>query len=236
MWTRGLLKDNAKNALNGRYWPCFAVTLICGLLGAGPSLRMALNLSTYSHSYRHAFRVTLPLWGNWGVVGLLVAVFFAAVLAVGQARFFMENRQGFAPVSSLFSAFHRDGYWNLVKIQFLKKLYIFLWSLLFIIPGIVKAYQYSMVDYIAAENPYLPADRVFALSRAMTDGEKGALFLLDLSFIGWYLLGALALGVGMLFVLPYHAATWAEAYAALRAKAFAQGVTGEEELSGFVRY
>ncbi len=235
MWTRGLLKQNAKNALSGRYWPAFAVTLICALLGAAQSFRLVFNLHTY-RSYSHVFRITLPLWGNWGVIGLLLSIFFVSVLLVGQARFFMENRQGFAPVSSLFSAFHREGYWNLVKIQFLKGLYIFLWSLLFIVPGIIKAYQYSMVEYIAAENPYLPADRVFALSRAMTDGEKGALFLLDLSFIGWYLLGVLAFGVGLLFVLPYYQATWAEGYAALRAKAFAQGLTGQEELSGFIRY
>lgn len=234
MWTRALVKQNAREALRGRYWPAFAVTLICALLGGGVSLRMLLTLV---HRRGHVtFTLLFPVLGGQGLVATLFLIFFTAVLLVGRARFFMESRQGFAPVASVFSTFHRDGYWNLVKITLMKNVFITLWSLLFLVPGIVKAYQYSMVEYIAAENPYLPADQVFALSRAMTDGEKAALFLLDLSFLGWFLLGAIALGVGTLFVLPYYEATWAEVYAAMRAKAFALGAAGEEELGGFVRY
>lgn len=237
MWTRPLLKENAKNALRGRYWPTFAVALICSVLNSGQRVHTVYQRTVeYGRGHHYTYTTSTPLWGSLGIVGILLAVFFVAVLMVGQARFFMENRQGAAPISSIFSTFHRDGYWNLVKIKFLKGLYIFLWSLLLVVPGIIKAYQYSMVDYIAAENPYLPASRVFELSRAMTDGEKWEIFVLDLSFLGWYFLGALALGMGVFFVIPYYQATYAELYAALHAKALAQGISDEQELSGFVRY
>lgn len=249
MWTRELLKTNAKQALSGRYWPAFAVTLICALLGVGnmggtsrgstPDAQYYQHGGSYYSAHAGMFHYNGPMLMAALFVlllGLALSLLIINVLAVGKSRFFMENRLGAAPVSSLFSTFHRDGYWNLVKIMFLKSLYIFLWSLLFIIPGIIKAYEYSMVNYIAAENPYLPAGRVFELSSQMTMGEKWEMFVLDLSFLGWLFLGALALGIGTFFVLPYYEATYAELYAALHAKAFAAGYTNESELSGFMRY
>lgn len=250
MWTRDLLKTNAKQALSGRYWPAFAVTLICALLGVGNTGGTSRGASSGQSSYyyeggRHYsaqagyFHYSGPMLVAALFIlalGVALALLILNILTVGKSRFFMENRLGAAPVSSLFSAFHRDGYWNLVKIMFLKSLYIFLWSLLFVIPGIIKAYEYNMVEYIAAENPYLPAGRVFELSSEMTMGEKWEMFVLDLSFFGWFFLGALALGIGTFFVLPYYEATYAELYAALHAKAFAAGYTNESELSGFMRY
>ena len=108
---------------------------------------------------------------------------------------------------------------NVVKTMFMKNLFVFLWSLLLIIPGIVKAYQYRFVPYIISEDPSLTPNQAMTLSRYMTDGEKGAMFVLDLSLIGWYLLGALACGIGVLFVNPYAEAAWAQLYLTLRVKA-----------------
>ena len=130
----------------------------------------------------------------------------------------------------------RPAYRNVVKVMFMKNLFIFLWSLLFVIPGIYKAYQYRMVDYLMAENPYMTYQRALELSRQMTDGEKFNIFILELSFFGWLFLGALACGIGVFFVNPYIEATFAELYAALRAKAFATGMTDASELSDFMRY
>ena len=148
----------------------------------------------------------------------------------------MASRVGNAPFSSLFSAFGGPAYRNVVKVMFMKNLFIFLWSLLFVIPGIYKAYQYRMVDYLMAENPYMTYQRALELSRQMTDGEKFNIFILELSFFGWLFLGALACGIGVFFVNPYIEATFAELYAALRAKAFATGMTDASELSDFMRY
>ena len=78
-------------------------------------------------------------------------------------------------------------------------------------PGIIKSYAYRMVPYILADNPKMDAMEAIALSRKMMDGQKWNTFVLDLSFLGWYLLGILALGIGTLFVHPYKFSTDATA-------------------------
>ena len=170
-----------------------------------------------------------------GLASILMAIFIGMPVCVGKCRYFMESRVGDAPFSTLFSTFG-PAYGNVVKVMFLKNLFIGLWSLLLVFPGIYKAYQYRMVDYLLAENPYLPYDRALELSRQMTEGEKFNMFILDLSFFGWLFLGTMVFTIGIYFVNPYIEATYGELYAALRAKAFSLGITGEDELSGFVRY
>ena len=116
-------------------------------------------------------------------------------------------------------AFKKGNYWGIVKSMFLRGLFTFLWSLLLIIPGIIKSYAYRMVPYIMADNPQMEATDAITLSRKMMDGEKWKAFVLDLSFIGWYLLGMLACGIGMLFVNPYYFSTAAQLYLVVRDKA-----------------
>ena len=91
-----------------------------------------------------------------------------------------------------------------------------LWLFLFIVPGVIKAYEYSMIPYLLAENPNLSADEAFSLSKQMTTGQKMDLFVLDLSFLGWIILGAICCGIGLLFVQPYPEATKAEVYLILK--------------------
>ena len=100
----------------------------------------------------------------------------------------------------------------------------------------MRGYQLRYVPYLLAENPYMSYKRAKELSKALTDGEKMEIFVLDLSFIGWYLLGYLTCSLGIYFLTPYVQATMAELYSAARAKAFAMGISGEEELSGFTVY
>lgn len=106
----------------------------------------------------------------------------------------------------------------------------FLWYLLLIIPGIVKSYAYRMVPYILADNPNIGYERAVELSMKMTDGHKFNIWVLDLSFIGWYLLGILALFIGILFVMPYVNATNAELYLVLRQNALDNRICSYEEL------
>lgn len=110
------------------------------------------------------------------------------------------------------------------------KVYIFLWSLLLIIPGIIKAYAYRMVPYILADNPNIGVNEAITLSNEMTRGHKFDMFVLDLSFIGWYILGSIALGIGVLFVMPYENATNAELYLVLRKEALRNGWCRYEDL------
>ncbi len=171
------------------------------------------------------------------LIGLVIAFGWAAFIAspviVGKNRYFMEHRGFDSKFERLFWAFRRGRYMNIVKTMFIMNLKIFLWSLLFVIPGIVKAYEYSMIPYILAENPQISTERAFELSRQMTSGEKWHIFCLELSFIGWYLLGLLCCCVGGLFVDPYFEATKAELYQVMREKAHGLGFSNYSELPGF---
>ena len=115
-----------------------------------------------------------------------------------------------------------------MKTIFLRDLYIFLWSLLLIIPGIVKAYEYMMVPYLLSEDPSMPTEEAFARSKAMMDGEKWNVFVLDLSFLGWNILGACTLGILTVFyVAPYQYLTHAALYGALKQKMMRMGYDGQ---------
>lgn len=89
------------------------------------------------------------------------------------------------------------------------------WSLLFVIPGIVAAYRYSMATYIMAENPNMQATEAIERSKTLMDGRKGDLFCLDLSFIGWALLAVLTAGIGNLWLVPYMTVSRAAFYRSL---------------------
>lgn len=147
---------------------------------------------------------------------LLIDVFLANPIEVGLRRFFFRNLNEMAEVKETMFSFDHC-YKNVVEVMFFRGLFQFLWTLLFIIPGIVKAYEYCMIPYILAENPDMPRDQVFALSRQMMDGNKWKTFILDLSFILWDLLSLITLGiVGIFYVQPYKCATFAALYDTLK--------------------
>lgn len=97
-------------------------------------------------------------------------------------------------------------------------LYTFLWSLLFIIPGMVKSYSYAMAPYILQNDPSLDWEECLEESQKMMKGNKWQLFCLDFSFIGWYFVGALCFGIGLFWAYAYHYTARANFYMALKAK------------------
>ncbi len=111
-----------------------------------------------------------------------------------------------------------ESFGNSLVLYLLQTLFTALWSLLFIIPGIVKSYSYAMAMYIQQDNPEREARECLQESMIMMDGYKWKLFCLDLSFIGWYLLGSLCFGIGVLFVTPYHELARTNFYLALKAQ------------------
>lgn len=152
------------------------------------------------------------------LIVFLLKFFVGNVLLVGKNRFFMESRSlnasaGVGKIGWVFGCGH---YMNVVKIMFLRDLYTLLWTLLLVVPGIIKSYEYQMIPYILSENPEADSKDVFALTRDMMSGSKFHYFVLQLSFIGWYLLGFLACCVGMIFVCPYEEAAYAEVYTSMR--------------------
>lgn len=147
---------------------------------------------------------------------LLLDVFIINPLEVGCQRFFIRNLNEPAQAGNVGYAFDNN-YKNIAKTMFFRDLFIVLWTLLFIIPGIVKSYEYMMIPYLLADNPQMTKEQAFAESRRMMQGQKWKAFVLDLSFIGWHLLSTLTLGIlEVFYVSPYVRATHAALYEALQ--------------------
>ncbi len=119
--------------------------------------------------------------------------------------------------SSLVDKFKAD-YLKSIKVIGLMSIYVFLWSLLLLIPGIIKAYSYCFAPYISMDNEELTAEECINESMKLTNGYKMKLFLLDLSFIGWYLLCIVTLGIAILWVVPYHEAARIALYEDIKAQ------------------
>jgi len=249
MWTRELLKRNAKQILQRTYGMSFVACLIYGFLSGGVGNVISRVSTRGNHSageltdmaQNYSMIGTLPYTVLMGlmlimmvvtVLGLIYSILVAMPVMVGYHRFFMASRTENPNLKNLFFSFTSGRYVNILKTMFLQGLYITLWSMLFVIPGIIKSYEYYFIPYLMAENPDMDAKRAFELSRMMTEGKKMDIFILNLSFIGWYLLGVLACGVGVLFVIPYQQATDTELYMASRAALLQSGMASPSELPG----
>jgi uncharacterized membrane protein len=255
MWTRQELKKNAWNGLRINYWKAFLVTLILAFLSGGLKGGFSFRLNSGSFDFSKIFRnsdsgfitsfqnyFTPAIIAGAIVVGIFIAslaivfgaafsIFVVSPFEVGEARFFLDARGHVGDLNNIIYGFKNGRYLKIVKAMAWRILFQFLWTLLFIIPGIVKLYAYCMVPYILADNPQIGYKRALELSMAMTNGEKFNIFVLDLSFIGWYLLGLMACCIGTVFVNPYYFATKAELYVALRQKALTNGSCSFEELN-----
>lgn len=246
MWNRRELKAYAKDFLRRNYWKAFIVVLITGLLtGGGSSVSNSGNSQQLENDFYFGEQMELP--GNidnpsfvidqvgrfvkspFFIVGVgvftLASIVIAIVLItlgfvaeVGQSRFFLDGFKGDVNISKLFSAFNSKEYLPVVKAQLLRSIYIFLWTLLFIIPGIIKSIEYRFVPYILAENSNLTPSEAISRSRELTRGHKMEIFVLGLSFFWWYLLGAITWGIGLFFINPYIEATYARLYNVLSKK------------------
>ena len=149
-------------------------------------------------------------------VGIAVDVLLINPVEFGCRNFFKRNLDEPAKLSSLTFAFDKN-YKNAVKTAFFKDLFIWLWSLLFVIPGIIKAYEYRLVPYIFAENPDMKYSDILAESSKLMKGNKWKTFVLDLSFIGWELLSLCTCGLlSVFYVDPYKLQTDAALYEALK--------------------
>lgn len=242
MWTREQLKTNGKMAFHRNYWECVAVSLVMGLFTGAVNVGSARNEMDYHKRYfgdgggtyiepleaGRIFSMALIAVSAFSLVLALAAIFLKIfvgnALTVGGSRFFIENRTGNGGFGTVASSFRSGCYGNITLTMFLMDLYVFLWSLLLLIPGIIKSYEYLMVPYILAENPQMDQREIFAISKRMMDGEKMNAFILDLSFIGWMFLVVFTCGIaGIFYVQPYITATRTELYAYNKVKAYNEG-------------
>lgn len=151
------------------------------------------------------------------VIRILVDIFLKNPLFVGTQRFFIHNLTENGMVGDMGFGFDRS-YKNQVRVMFFRDLYTFGWSCLFLIPGIYKSYEYRMIPYLMAEYPQMDKEQAFYTSKFLMHGNKWRAFLLDLSFIGWWFLSGITLGlVGVFYVNPYYVSTCAALYEALKA-------------------
>jgi uncharacterized membrane protein YhaH (DUF805 family) len=164
------------------------------------------------------------------VIGLIVFIISLFIMAIGLAvrylllvpfeygcrKFFRKNLDEPAKLSNIVYVFDSH-YKNVIKTAFMTDLFIYLWSLLFIIPGIIKTYEYRLVPYIVSENPTISFKEAQAESAKLMKGNKWKSFILDLSFIGWDLLSLCTFGLlEIFFVGPYKASTDAALYESLK--------------------
>ena len=164
-------------------------------------------------------RITFSL--NFDSLMNLCWFIIGGTIQLGYCNFLLKRQRGEeTQVGDLFTEFNRfgDGFAQ----HFLCQLYIFLWSLLLIIPGIIKSFSYAMTPYIMAENPGMKATDAITRSRAMMDGYKADLFMLRLTFIGWDLLAVLTLNIGHLWLNPYKQAAETAFYQEVKAQFVAQ--------------
>lgn len=243
------IKSRAWEALRTNYWSAFLlmilstvlmsivsglVSLIMQLFGLAkvqlPSLASALFDGDISIMFSAATTITVSL-----IISFAANVLANEAITVGLKKSYLELSKGSMQIENLAFGFTQN-YVNVFKAAALKWLYITIGTILFYIPGIIFTYRYMMTPYILAENPDIDYKRALEISRAMMKGNKLRTFMFQWSFIGWFLLGCLACGVGTVFVQPYFFMSEAELYKELRNNAIANGTVNESELEGIVIY
>lgn len=161
----------------------------------------------------------------------IAALLICPPLAVGYAYFLVRIYKGeVGDISDMFTAGFTNYGKNLGGMLWMY-LFTFLWSLLFVIPGIVKGIAYSMTPYILADCPNVSPTDALKLSMRMTAGHKGGIFVMYLSFLGWAFLSAVTAGIlWLLYAGPYMSASFAGLYTVLKQKAIESGTIRAEEL------
>ena len=189
--TRVELKNQAKEQISGKIGLLFVIILIVAGIGVVCSL--------------------IPVIGWIGT--LVVAPAFEISLCMIYLKL-TKNED--ISIADTFNGFNITG--KALWLYIMTNVFVFLWTLLLVIPGIIKSFAYSMAPYILAENPEFTASEALNKSKEMMNGHKLDLFVLQLSFFWWYLLGSITFGIAYIYVLPYVSATIANFYNSIKNK------------------
>ena len=227
-------REKARISLQGNWGKAVGVGLVAALLGAGTtavsygggggSSSGVESISELNGVIPTEFQVTylaiLSLIGFIALVFGLIRFIVGGAATLGYVKFNLNLvDKKTASFADLFSEFHRFGAGFLV--QLLRAIYTFLWTLLFIIPGIYAAYGYAMAPYILMENPEMTANEAITKSKEMMHGNRWRLFCLEISFIGWSLLAAFfTLGIGYFWLIPYMETSFAAFYREIKAEKY----------------
>ncbi len=259
MWSRWEVKAYARKFLKRHYLKAFLVCIIVWALGSG--ITSNTHWEKPKHEQRHTilendkvilglrnpifnfglkkiglsynFKVSKKMIPMISIITFALTVFVGNVAEVGKVRFFLNAfKNDDADTIDVFTAFNSEQYIDIVKTQFYRGFFNFLWTLLFIIPGIIKSYEYRMVPYIISKEPNMAPSEAIRRSRFITEGHKWKMFVLDLSFLGWNILGSLFFGVGSVFVIPYEEASFARLYNIISGEDDNE-IDAEYEISGY---
>ena len=197
-------RNLAAESLSGRMAPVVVATLALSLMG----IFLGIHSNIYSNpSIMRVMPEVGSIMSNFGWMCLfsLLTIFILMPISYSyETGFLALVRNGNLKdlPTRMFSCFTSKDYGRAIEVPLLVNVYTFLWTLLFIIPGIVKSYSYAMAIYISKDKPELSAEECIQESRRMMSGHKGKLFLLDLSYIGWGILCILTCGILSLWVAP----------------------------------
>ncbi len=237
---RGILKENAKKVIGKNHWLSVAVAFFMMLgVSSGPSLNLEFsNDNTGGEFYFGTGEtLTLPFFGNIDFESLFAGLsIFTVVMAIasvlifssfrcGGIRFFLKLRKdNDVQFSEILQNFKDKTFIQIAKHTFFKELFIILWTLLFIIPGFIKMFEYWAIEYILAVRPNIERKELFRLSKELMDGHKAECFVLSLSFLGWYILNSFTGGLlGIFWLNPYKEATLVEFFSEIRREAIEKG-------------
>ena len=249
---RKLLKANARQQLGGSIFSeNWLLALVCCLImsaivsavsGVGAMISGGFSIgnmitiiqqNVYSEDMVYDVMKMYPaMFAGTGVSSVLVLL-ISGPLTFGLAKVFLRLVYGEerVKIETMFDGFRTD-FGGTILLSLMIGIFTFLWSLLFIIPGIVKSIAYSMAYFIKVDHPDYDWRRCISESQELMRGYKGQYFVLQLSFIGWNIIGCLTFGLGMLWVTPYVECTNANFYAWLTAQK-GQYVAAPEENIGF---
>ena len=234
MKLRSEIKLQAREKFNTQYGVAVGALVLYMLISAGISWITSIanipNMVHYGTFYGMYSYSTLAM--NLSQLQLLISIFLVPPVMVGYLFFSLRIYRGEdVDIGGMFREGF-SGYWRKVGGVLWMELFIFLWSLLFIIPGIIKALSYSMTPFILAEHKNVPATEALKISMRMTQGYKGEIFVMGLSFIGWLILSALTAGILYIFYVgPYINTSFAGLYDELKKNALENGTITTEELA-----
>jgi uncharacterized membrane protein len=154
-------------------------------------------------------------------ISSIVSFVILSPITFGIYAYYLQLIRGQQPkLETIFSGFQKFG--TTLLLNLLMTIFVLLWTLLLIIPGIIASFRYAMAWYILHDNPEIRAIDAIRQSKAMMQGYKGQLFLLYLSFIGWFILCILSFGIGFLWLLPYIQSSSSAFYENLKAQSTSQ--------------
>jgi hypothetical protein len=199
--TNSLYREEAKSILSGRHFSIFLIGVVVNLPANVPSI---LNEIAFGNSNLRPTEI-LNRYPVWYVFVFVYTILVTPVVAYMTQKLYIEVADGGAPkISFLYGDTFSEGPFRSIAFNLLSGLVITLWSFLLIIPGIMASYSYSMGYYMMNTEYGLGPIEAMKKSKLMMYGYRMDLFLLDLSYIGWYILGALTLGIALIWGVPRH--------------------------------